>query len=71
MRQEAAAWAIDERGFKSMLDLGIASVWQDNISSYTMRKLTYENDRLTAIEGLATELSKTRTDQYYHGIWMN
>lgn len=71
MRQEAVAWAMDERGFKSMLDPGMASVWQDNVSSYTMRKLTYENDRLTAIEGLAMELAKTRTDRYYHGIWMN
>jgi hypothetical protein len=39
------------------------------VSSYTKRSLTFDKDRLLALEGTAVEIQKTRLDEYCMGVW--
>lgn len=41
--------------------------WESNIEEYSSCKLTYESDRLLALEGLANEFSKRWQDAHYFG----
>lgn len=43
--------------------------WLEDVEGYCWKDLTYESDRLVAIEGLARELKKTRSDTYEFGVW--
>jgi hypothetical protein len=43
--------------------------WESVVSSYTMRELTYETDRLIALEGLVKEMQKATAENYCLGIW--
>jgi hypothetical protein len=42
--------------------------WESNIEEYSCGNLTYESDRLSALEGLANEFSKRWKDAHYFGI---
>lgn len=42
--------------------------WESNIEEYSCTKLTFESDRLFALEGLATEYSKRWKDAHYFGL---
>jgi hypothetical protein len=41
--------------------------WESNIEEYSCGQLTFESDRLTALEGLANEFSKRWKDAHYFG----
>jgi len=43
--------------------------WNYLIESYSSRTLTYETDRLVAIEGLAVKFNEKLNDRYLAGIW--
>ena len=45
------------------------SSWSSILQRYSECQLTYKSDRLTALDGLATEMQKDREDQYHLGIW--
>lgn len=42
--------------------------WESNIEAYSCTNLTYESDRLFALEGLANEYSKRWKDAHYFGV---
>jgi hypothetical protein len=44
--------------------------WVEYVEEYTAAVLTYESDRLIAIQGLANEMAKTRSDAYCLGLWL-
>ncbi|PQE05107.1 heterokaryon incompatibility protein [Rutstroemia sp. NJR-2017a BVV2] len=43
--------------------------WNDIISSYTIRDLTYLSDKLAAVEGISNEMQGSRKDRYVSGLW--
>lgn len=43
--------------------------WDSLIETYCRCQLTFETDRLIALQGLATEMQKESRDQYHAGIW--
>ncbi|RYE97946.1 MAG: HET domain-containing protein, partial [Oxalobacteraceae bacterium] len=45
-----------------------ASLWQSLITEYTSRQLTYPNDKLPALAGLATAFEVSRTLRLYHSF---
>lgn len=45
------------------------SRWYEVVTAYTRRKLTKSNDKLPAIEGLASELNRVLDDTYIYGLW--
>ncbi|KAJ9667173.1 hypothetical protein H2201_002693 [Coniosporium apollinis] len=49
--------------------MGEYSTWMYIVHSYTRGRLTYETDRLAAIQGLANEFKKSREDEYIMGLW--
>ena len=53
----------EEREFKNSTE------WEDLISDYSGRSLTFTSDKLVAIRGLAKEMEKTRQDGYHEGLW--
>jgi hypothetical protein len=44
--------------------------WVDYVEEYTAAILTYESDRLIAIQGLANEMAKSLLDTYCLGLWL-
>ena len=44
-------------------------VWASIISEYTRRSLTYTEDKLPAIDGIASELKEVWQDEYIYGMW--
>lgn len=44
-------------------------MWTSIAADYSGRLLTYPDDKLSAIAGIANELSQTWQDSYIHGIW--
>lgn len=58
-----------ERSYEKWNPLG--KNWLKDVEEYCWKGLTYESDRLVAIEGLARELEKTRSDTYEAGIWFS
>jgi hypothetical protein len=43
--------------------------WESLLQRYTESYLTYETDRLIALQGIANKLKKTRTGTYSFGTW--
>jgi hypothetical protein len=43
--------------------------WYKAIERYSHRELTFENDRLSAISGLAEVFTKHNSDEYVAGLW--
>lgn len=46
------------------------ATWEAHVEKYSCGELTYESDRLVAIQGLVKEIEKTRKDLYHLGIWL-
>ena len=44
-------------------------MWRDFVKVFTGRKLTHETDRLPALTGRATAMSKHISDRYFAGLW--
>jgi hypothetical protein len=44
-------------------------IWIDIVEEFTKRSLTIPGDRLSAIEGVASELSRIWNDEYLVGLW--
>jgi hypothetical protein len=47
----------------------IYNFWYDTITVYVGLELTYPEDRLPAISGIAQQVAKACGDRYYAGIW--
>ncbi|KAF2498568.1 HET-domain-containing protein [Lophium mytilinum] len=45
------------------------NTWAAIVEEYSNRELTLVQDKLIALEGLASEISKTRPDKYWFGLW--
>jgi hypothetical protein len=58
----------DEMGSNSKAD-ETKPDWDIIIDKYSKRQLTYEKDRLVALQGLANEMKKRRLDRYIYGMW--
>ena len=50
-------------------EIPTASLWPKVIQGYSRRKLTYEEDRLPAITGLAVEFQRHVGGNYLAGLW--
>ena len=44
-------------------------LWQQMVTPYSNRKLTYSDDRLNALAGIANELKLLWKDDYFYGSW--
>jgi hypothetical protein len=44
-------------------------MWRDFVKVFTGRKLTHETDRLPALTGIATAMSKHISGRYFAGLW--
>ena len=45
--------------------------WTELLGQYSGKELTYEKDRLLAIDGIVNEMRKSRSDNYRFGVWEN
>lgn len=61
----------DERGNPKLDNTKMGWKWQDDVEKYSQRHLAYESDRLIALQGLAAEIGKTRSDTYHMGVWIS
>jgi hypothetical protein len=61
--------SLDENGAPVQLQLRDHLSWIDFLTDYTCINLTRASDRLIAIQGIASEMQKTRTDRYLFGVW--
>ena len=43
--------------------------WESIVEEYSKRQMTYRQDKLVALQGLANEMQKIRKDTYYLGLW--
>ena len=43
--------------------------WPDVVKDYSSRKLTFVEDKLLAIAGVASEFNKLSPDTYLAGLW--
>ncbi|KAF4998537.1 hypothetical protein FDECE_11755 [Fusarium decemcellulare] len=59
----------DERGYRLKLKRPSLHNWGELVEEYTKMDLTFESDRLIAIQGLANLLQHQRTDTYLAGMW--
>ncbi|PQE07267.1 heterokaryon incompatibility protein [Rutstroemia sp. NJR-2017a BVV2] len=50
-------------------DINIYASWYRMIENFTSRKLTYQDDRLPAIAGLAKKFAAIANGNYYAGLW--
>jgi hypothetical protein len=50
-------------------DMNEREEWERLLQRYSESKLTYETDRLIALQGVANQMSGTRSDQYRFGVW--
>lgn len=48
---------------------GRNQTWDLVVADYTSRQLTYETDRLIALQGMAVAFGRDRKDRYYFGVW--
>jgi hypothetical protein len=51
------------------LDIDIYTCWYRMVAEVTSRELTYEDDRLSAIAGVAKRFAAIANDDYYAGLW--
>ncbi|ORY08584.1 heterokaryon incompatibility protein-domain-containing protein [Clohesyomyces aquaticus] len=47
----------------------IYTCWYRLVEDFTSRRLTYENDKLPAIAGIARRFAATANDSYHGGLW--
>lgn len=45
------------------------TVWLEMVEAYSRRRLTFQSDKLAAIEGLASIIGDITTDRYHAGMW--
>lgn len=57
----------DDESLREVMD--ISDVWYRAISGFSSRKLTFPEDKLPAISGVATVFSKLSGDEYVAGLW--
>jgi hypothetical protein len=61
------------RGKQAALDLILPAMvmrtWARVVEDYTTRKLTFEKDKLAALDGLAQHVASLTLDQYCFGLW--
>ncbi|KAF2796959.1 HET-domain-containing protein [Melanomma pulvis-pyrius CBS 109.77] len=50
-------------------DIDIYTCWYRMVMAVTSRKLTYEDDKLPAIAGVAKKFAVTANDNYHAGLW--
>ncbi|KAF2181162.1 hypothetical protein K469DRAFT_530983, partial [Zopfia rhizophila CBS 207.26] len=50
-------------------DIDIYTCWYRMIMAVTSRELTYEDDKLPAIAGVAKRFAATTNDSYHAGLW--
>lgn len=56
--------------FNSKMDIPqMGCLWRDCVQEYSRLQLTYEDDRLPAIAGIATSMQTARTGVYLAGLW--
>jgi hypothetical protein len=60
---------LDENGVPAKLQLHDHLSWIEFLTDYTYMNLTGASDRLIAIQGIASEMQKTRTDRFLFGVW--
>ena len=48
---------------------GSYNCWYNTVEEFTYRKLTYEEDRLPAIAGIAERFGRAVNDSYHSGLW--
>ncbi|KAI0459846.1 heterokaryon incompatibility protein-domain-containing protein [Xylaria acuta] len=61
--------AMDERSTETDLEIYDYLSWPSFLAEYTISKLTIVSDRLPAIQGIVTEMEKTRKGQCFSGVW--
>ncbi|KAI0134340.1 hypothetical protein BJ170DRAFT_195438 [Xylariales sp. AK1849] len=54
---------------RAMMEGLFFSAWGDLINEYSVLDLTYENDRLPAMQGIATILGNVVGCRYFAGVW--
>jgi hypothetical protein len=59
----------NERGIRLSLRRPKLDDWQALVKEYSSGSLTFEGDKLKAIQGIATSLRTKRTDEYFAGLW--
>lgn len=59
----------NERGISLTLRRPNMDDWQAFIKEYSSGSLTFDGDRLKAIQGLVTSLRGKREDEYFAGLW--
>ncbi|TRX92944.1 hypothetical protein FHL15_006082 [Xylaria flabelliformis] len=63
------AIAMDERSTKTDLQIYDYLSWPSFLVEYTRSKLTIVSDRLPAIQGIITEMTKAQRGQCFFGVW--
>ncbi|PVI02269.1 HET-domain-containing protein, partial [Periconia macrospinosa] len=51
------------------IEIDIYTSWYRIVEDFTSRNLTYEEDRLPAIAGIAKRFGETANDSYHAGLW--
>ncbi|KAF2648425.1 HET-domain-containing protein [Lophiostoma macrostomum CBS 122681] len=67
---ECRACRMNERNHTDTVPRSQMYSWTKHVEDYSDCVLTYESDRLIALEGLASELGKLRPDTYHLGTWL-
>ncbi|RFU32957.1 hypothetical protein B7463_g3386, partial [Scytalidium lignicola] len=67
MQNSSAQLAAKESDRRNTIDL--LNGWYSLVSTYTRRSLTYSEDKLPALSGIATEFHRLLNDEYVAGIW--
>jgi hypothetical protein len=62
-------WDRNSASVTKLLSALVMRVWVGIIEDYTIRKLTFESDKLAAIEGLASYVASLTQDRYVFGLW--
>ncbi|KAF7870204.1 uncharacterized protein EAF02_009394 [Botrytis sinoallii] len=67
---ESSAFYSDrtERQKKEQLSIDI---WDKIVTNYSGRHLTYEEDRLIRLAGIAAKMQQQKKDEYFAGMWSN
>ncbi|KAH7129868.1 heterokaryon incompatibility protein-domain-containing protein [Dactylonectria estremocensis] len=56
-------------GMSDVTELDAFSLWDDIVYTYSNGKLTYSEDKLVAISGLASRMQKHTQSEYLAGLW--